>query len=65
MEVGEVSDLVDLSQVPELDSEVEVEPADVPALVEEDCWLVPVPQGQACHTGPFSIRASPTVIQLR
>ena len=65
MEVEEVSDLVDLSQVPDLDSEVEVEPAAVLALVEEDCWLVPVPKGQAWHTGPFSIRASPTVIQLR
>ena len=65
MEVEEVSDLVDFSQVPELDSEVEVEPAAVLALVEQDCWLVPVPKGQAWHTGPFSIRASPTVIQLR
>ena len=65
MEVGGVSDLVDLSQVPELDSEVEVEPADVLVLVEEDCWLVPVPKGQAWRTGPFSIRASPAVIQLR
>ena len=65
MEVEEVSDLVDLSQVPELDSEVEVEPAAVLALVEEGCWLVPVPKGQAWHTSPFSIRASPTVIQLR
>ena len=65
MEVEEVSDLVDLSQVPDLDSEVEVEPAAVLALVEEDCWLVPVLKGQAWHTGSFSIRASPTAIQLR
>ena len=65
MEVGEVSDLVDLSRVPELDSEVEVEPAAVLALVVEGCWLVLVPKGQAWHTGSFSIRASPTAIQLR
>ena len=66
MEVEEVSDLVDFSQVPDSDSEVEVEPVDVLVLVEQDCcWLVPVLKGQACRTGPFSIRASPAVIQLR
>ena len=65
MEVEEVLDLVDLSLVPELDSEVEVEPAAVLAPVVEDCWLVPVPKGQAWHTGSLSIRASPTAIQLR
>ena len=65
MEVEEVSDLVDLSQVPELDSEVEVEPAAVLEPEVEDCWLVLAPKGQAWHTGSLSIRASPTAIQLR
>ena len=65
MEVEEVSDLVDLSLVPELDSEVEVEPAAVLEPEVEDCWLVLAPKGQAWHTGSFSIRASPTAIQLR
>ena len=65
MEAEEVLDLVDLSMVPELDSEEEVEPAVVLEPEVEDCWLVLVPKGQAWHTDSFSIRASPAVIQLR
>ena len=65
MEVEEVSDLINLSLAPELDSEVEVEPAAVLELEVEDCWLVLAPKGQAWHIGSFSIRASPTAIQLR
>ena len=65
MEAEEVLDLVDLSMVPELDSEEEVEPAVVLEPEVEDCWLVLVPKGQAWHTGSLSIRASPTAIQLR
>ena len=62
---GEVSDLIYLSMVPELDSEEEVELVVVLGPEVEDCWLVPVPKGQAWHTGSLSIRASPTAIQLR
>ena len=66
MEAEEVSDLVDLSLAPELDSEEEeVEPVAVLDPEVEGCWLVPVPKGQAWHTGSFSIRASPMAIQLR
>ena len=66
MEAEEVLDLVDLSLAPELDSEEEVvEPAAVLEPEAEDCWLVLVPKGQAWHTDSFSIRASPTAIQLR
>ena len=65
MEGEEVFVLVDFAMVPELDSEEEVELVVVLGPEVEDCWLVPVPKGQAWHTGSFSIRASPTAIQLR